>query len=117
MGQGELLKLVKQQLIVFIDELIDVIPEQDDLHVVKLIVREQLLDSEIMEFLVSKILPLEDLIRKRDCENLCRSIQMFSPKVSKYIIIWETADEENRNIVWEWLNHFMELAKKYKKIV
>lgn len=118
------LSILKKELIFFMDELIEMYPGETDFLVIRFFMDNQVPVLDMMNYIIDKILPLEHYIVKRDSkfflENqvLFEGLQGNEGKVNYFKEMWasETLQEEDREMMWTWFEHFVSIAKKYKHL-
>jgi predicted KAP-like P-loop ATPase len=123
MNENTLLTLLKKELIIFLDELIALIPEEKDFLVIRFVVKDQLAITDIMNYIINQLVPLEHYVKNRD-ERFFLEHQVFfeelqqdqHAKVNYFKNVWKkSTDEDNKNIIWNWFEHFIQLGKCYQK--
>ena len=124
MNTNALLTLLKKELIIFLDELIALFPEEKDFLVIRFVVKDQLAITDIMNYIITKLVPLEHYVKNKD-ERFFLEHQVFfedlqkdgHEKVNYFKNIWTSStDKDNKDIIWNWFEHFIQLGKCYKKI-
>jgi predicted KAP-like P-loop ATPase len=123
MNENTLLTLLKKELIIFLDELIALLPEEKDFLVIRFVVKDQLAITDIMNYIINQLVPLEHYVKNRD-ERFFLEHQVFfeelqqdqHAKVNYFKNVWKkSTDEDNKNIIWNWFEHFIQLGKCYQK--
>ena len=111
----------KTSLVNFLDELIEQFPEEGDLVVARIFLNDQVPTEQIMNVVICKILPLKDLVKKKDenffINNNILFEQLNKDKVNRFKILWRSdrLDNEDRLVIWRWYELFISLAEKYQK--
>ena len=125
MNANSLLTLLKKELIIFLDELIALLPEEKDFLVIRFVVKDQLAITDVMNYIITKLVPLEHYVKNRD-ERFFLEHQVFfeelqrdlHEKVNYFKNIWTSStDEDNKDIIWNWFEHFIQLGKCYQKVL
>lgn len=117
---------LKTQLLNFMNEIVLQFEESDKEILQDLIVARLGLSifppSTIMEYVIEEILPLKDVIKIRDdkfflCNNILFS-KLNKNKVDCFKKIWmsEKLDEDEKMVIWSWIDLFVKLAEKYEKV-
>ena len=116
----------KKQLLTFFDELIDQFPQEGDLVVLRLFISNQIPIKDAMEAFNFKINTEEQMLRKmikkRD-ESYFLDNNPFDSiskdKVSHFKKLWLSGslDDEDKRIIWQWVDTFIFLGDKYMKAV
>jgi hypothetical protein len=122
MSQIQLLSILKKELLAFVDELIELYPSEKDFLVIKFFLENQVPMVDVMNFLIEKILPIEHCIHSRDDKFFLENQVLFeqlrdkSTKVNYFKNMWtsDTVDNDDREMIWTWFEHFASIAKKYK---
>ena len=111
----------KTSLVNFLDELIEQFPEEGDLVVARIFLNDQVPTEQIMNVVICKILPLKELVKKKDenffINNNILFEQLNKDKVNRFKILWRSdrLDNEDRLVIWRWYELFISLAEKYQK--
>jgi len=119
----QLLQVLKQQLLRFFDELIALLPEEKDLLVMRFMLKDQIPITEVMQYILDNIMPLEPQITSRDesffLEHrvLFEDLKSHHSKVNHFKEIWQhSTDPENKEALWNWFNCFVNIGKKYQTL-
>ena len=118
----ELLSQLRDDLMRFIDELIVILPGNGHLVIMKSFVKIVIIE-DVASYIVRNILPLEDKVKARDEQYFIENAIMFetlqdrASTVNHFRDLWiQTDDDYNKNIVWQWLEHFIESAKNIQAL-
>jgi hypothetical protein len=127
MSEIEILKQFKNSLISFLDELIVQFPEEGDIVIFRIFVKDRIIISNIMNYFVQKILPLKKMVDERNEDFFLNHCSIFEDinndtqkhKVNKFKKLWRSnsLDEDDRIVIWKWFDSFMFLSEKYQKIL
>jgi hypothetical protein len=127
MSEIEILKQFKNSLISFLDELIVQFPEEGDIVIFRIFVKDRIIISSIMNYFVQKILPLKKMVDERNEDFFLNYCSIFEDinndtqknKVNKFKKLWRSncLDEDDRIVIWKWFDSFMFLSEKYQKIL
>ena len=114
---------MKQNLLDFIADLMIILPEESDLRLFYIFVEHQLPMVDVAKYIAKNIVPLKKRIKDRDDtyfkENavLFEKLGEFESEVNRFKLLWDAnPDEENRTMVWLWLEKFVELGEMYRKL-
>lgn len=117
----QLLQTLKTQLLQFFDELISILPNEVDFIAIRFFIKDQVPITDIMDYIIKKLVPLESFVTNRDerffleHQVLFEDLRDHDSKVNYFKGMWETSsDEENKEIIWNWFNCFIQIAKKYQ---
>ena len=120
MSQLDLLKQLKDQLIIFFDELIELLPGEPDLIIVRIFLKDKIPVETIMKYMKDKLVPLKQLVKDKDDTFFLQNNILFEEidtnKVNHFKKLWESKklDKENKETMWKWFRSFIYLAEKYK---
>jgi hypothetical protein len=118
----QVLQQFKKQLISFFDELISQFPEEADLVLLRIFFNDQVQIKDVMEHFIHKLLTLRDMIKNRDETFFLEHNVLFQTldkdKVSHFKKLWRSGrlDNDDKQVVWKWVDSFVVLADKYQKI-
>lgn len=121
MSEIEILKQFKDGLITFLDELIDQFPQEGDLIIIRIFLKDRIPITDMMNTFVINILPFKKMVIDRNEDfflNHCNILDSHDKsKVNKFKTLWRSPylDDDNKRIVWEWFDSFIYLAEKYQK--
>ena len=122
MSELELLVQLKDQLIFFFDELIAILPEEPDLVIVRIFMKDKIPIIEVMKYIVEKLVPLKQMVKQRDDNFFLSHNILFEKlddkKVNHFKRLWQSGslDKENKETIWRWFASFIYLAEKYQKL-
>ena len=117
----QILKTFKSTLISFIDELISQYPNDSELILIRIFLKDQIPIQSIMNEFLLKLNTYKPMIEKKDDavfeddDFLTFGQQSGLTNLKK---LWKAnnIDDEDKDIIWEWLNSFVFLCEKYQKI-
>jgi len=121
MSRIQILTDFKSSLVNFFDELIEQFPEEGDLVVIRIFLNDQVPIADVMATVVAKLLPLKDLVKKRDESFFINNNVLFDKldknKVNHFKTLWKSSklDQEDRDVIWKWYDLFISLSEKYQK--
>ena len=124
-NKTELLVLLKNQLINFLDELIDSFPRESDFVIFRIFLSNQIPIEEVMNYIANTLLPLQDMIKTKDDNFFLNNNILFGDfnsdkmrKVNHFKELWQSTeiDKEDRNVIWRWFSSFINIASKYKNL-
>lgn len=121
----EILLEFKKQLVIFIDELIDQFPNEGDLIIIRLFISNQVSIKDLIENFILQINKdnqhFRKMIKDRN-DTLFLEYNIFgkifgNSKVSHFKKIWRSSslDQEDKKIIWQWVDTFVYIADKYIK--
>ena len=125
MSKLQVLIEFKTGLISFFDELIDQFPNEGDLVIFRIFLKDQILIEDVMNIFNNAINKdngsLKKMIKDRNEtffleNNIFDSISKI--KITHFKKLWRSGslDEEDKKVVWRWIDSFVYLGDKYLKI-
>lgn len=121
---SQLLQILKKQMLLFLDELINMLPEEQDFIVMRFLINDQVPITLVMEYIIKNIVPLEQYVLNKDerffLDHNISFINMsdHGEKVDHFKRLWESStDEDDKEMFWNWFKYFIDLGKKYDKLV
>jgi hypothetical protein len=126
MSEIEVLSEFKTQLLAFFDELIGQFPREGDLVVARLFLANQIQTKDAMEIFIHKMntneQELKKMVKTRN-ELLFLEHSLFDnlgkDKVTHFKKLWRSGqlDDEDKQVIWNWIDAFVYLSDKYIKAV
>lgn len=120
MSQLELLIRLKEQLVFFLDELIELLPQEPDLVIVRIFLKDKIPIEEVMKYIKAELVPLKPLVESKDDKFFMENNILFETlddrKVNHFKRLWTNGslDNEDKDTIWRWFRGFIFLAEKYK---
>lgn len=117
----ELLTELKSQLLVFLEELIEQFPDEGDLIIIRIFLKDQLPIHDIMLHIIEHLVPLKSLVVSKNdkffLENTVLFEELKQDNVNHFKKLWQSGvlSEEDKDVIWEWFLFFIEHAEKYQK--
>lgn len=112
--------LFREQFITFLEELYEQFPEETDLVIVKIFIKDQIPLITIMDYIIKWLIPCVDKIKKKDEDFFLNNDDMFSKlpnaKVLHIKILWQSGKltDEDKDIIWDWFNVFSTICTRYQ---
>lgn len=122
MTKEQILHKFHENFVRFIDELIEQFPSNNNLHLARVLAKDQIAPWKLIEKYIEFILPIRSLVDNRDESFFLNDNEGFSKLPIKSIMnlreLWlnPSLDEEDKNIIWKWMDLFNVLAEKYKEL-
>jgi hypothetical protein len=125
MSSIKLLTMFKTQILSFCDELIEQFPEEADFVVLKLCVDGRIPIKTAIDGFIKSInrddKKLRVMIKARNDKFFIEENPfsfISSDKVSRFSKIWSSSsmDDEDRNVIWRWIDTFVTIADNYTAI-
>lgn len=117
MDQTSLLKKYKTTLIKFIDDLMIQFPEEGELIIGRVLIKDQIPIEQILDSMTERLLPYIPKIKSRDEAFFLNEDDVFSGldvgKTIKFKKIWKSArlSTEDRDAIWKWIDLLVRFAK------
>ena len=111
----------KKGLISFFDELIEQFPEHGDLVVIRILLKDQLPVTQIMNHFIQNVLPEKPLVKERNQKFFTESNALFgllgNDRANNLKNIWKSPklDKDDRDVMWKWIDTFIMMVEKYQK--
>lgn len=121
----ELLIQLKEQLVNFLDELIESFPSEPDFVIFRIFVNDRIPIVDIMKYITKNLCPLQDMIKARNEEFFLNHNILFekfseneSSKVNHFKRLWtsKSLDKEDKEVIWRWFQSFILLGNKWMEI-
>ena len=123
MAELPILKQFKEHLISFFDELISQFPEEPDLIILRIFFNDQISIRTVVENFMHKLITVRDIISRRDETFFLEQNGIFDSlnkdKVNHFKRLWRSGrlDDEDKQIMWKWVDSFVILADKYQRVI
>ena len=119
----EVLREFKSQLIIFFDELIENFPEEGDLVIARLFIANQVPIVDLMNDFNHHINKddqrLRKMIKDRREDFFLHNTLFANHKntLSRFKKLWRsgTLDDDDKEIIWKWVDTFIFLSDKYNR--
>lgn len=118
-----LLKEFQVQLLRFVDELMEQFPHVAEFVIIRIFIKDQVSIYDLLGRFNRDLLPHKDQIRDRN-EAFFLENSLFLTKgsvsedrVNFFKDLWlsDRLDTTDRQIIWEWMDVFMQIGEKYEK--
>lgn len=118
----EILSVFKEQMVQFLDELIESFPDQADFVIFRIFIKDQIPIASVMNYIVNKLLPLRELVKNRDETFFLDNNILFdsmdskkSNKINQFQNLWKSSQvsKDDKDVLWLWFDTFLALANKY----
>lgn len=109
-------------LLQFFDELIGQFPEEGDLIIIRVFLKDKVSILDTINYCCLNILPLKNNIKEKDesifLDNDALFEKLNKDNVNRFKKLWRSGrlDQKDKDVVWEWLNLFIKLMEKHQKI-
>jgi hypothetical protein len=115
----KILNKFHNSLVNFFDELVEMFPNEQEFILLRILIKDQIPSTQIMSYFefALKNKQIMSSIENRD-DNFFLDNLLFS-KINKSDIfkkIWiNKLNEDDKNIIWKWVDSFMKLTEEYIK--
>jgi hypothetical protein len=106
----------------FIDELVQQFPNDSDIVMCRIFIKDQIPTQTIMDKFIKYFTPQEELIKNKDplfftmgTSEFCSSLNLNTNIFEK---VWFSGvlDDEDKEITWQWITSLYKIVDKYKTI-
>ena len=122
MDKLELLSAFRENIIKFFDALIELLPKEGDLYVLRIMFESQIPMDNALKLFSARILPHAEMVKKKDERFFIECTDLFSgirkDKVSYFKDLWTsgTLTPEDKESLWKWFKLFLYYATQYEKL-
>ena len=118
LSKEEIMILFRKQLVNFIDELIDSFPSEGNLVIGRIYVANQLIIEDALNGFCNSLTKYRESIRTRDVVFFREHNLLGSPNkdnINYLKKLWDegTLDDEEKLVIWEWVDLFVTIADTY----
>jgi hypothetical protein len=123
-GKLYYMKEFRNHLVQFLDELIEQFPRESDFVIMRIFIKDQIPVADVIGRFIRDLLPYKEQAQKRDDKFFIEHpfIYISSSEheqagghVDHFTRLWQsdTLDENDRKIIWDWIDIFMQFGNKY----
>ena len=125
MSEVQVLIEFKNSLISFFDELIEQFPEEGDLVMIRIFLKDQIPIEDVINIFNHNINKNEQKLKKMtkdrdEASFLDNNIfdTVNQGKISHFKKLWRSGrlDKEDKEVIWRWVDSFIYLGDKYNKL-
>lgn len=126
MKKEDYYKKFKSRFIEFVNELVTHFDTDVNLILFRVYVQNKLMDSDLMGKFMKNCLPFKNIVKKRDesffdsydltnNDNYREDEDINDNNIKIFKELWEsdTLDEEDREIMWKWIESLINFCEKY----
>lgn len=124
--ESDKLKLMKEfrdQLVIFLDEIIDQFPTECDFVLIRMFIKDQIPVHDILGRFIRDILPLKENVEKKDESFFLENTLLYTggnisnEKINHFQQLWqsEKLDDDDRDTIWNWMSCFIKIADCYHR--
>lgn len=122
MNEIEILGKFKSNLIDFLEELDEIVPDDPDLITLRIFVNDQIPTQDLVKSFVQNLYQHKDRVAARDANFFLNKKDLFAKvkpeTLEKFKRIWrsKTLDDADRQAIWSWADLFYKLGDEYVKV-
>lgn len=122
----------KNQIIKFLDELIEQFSDRGEFMILRIFVKDQIPLEQVLGKFITDVLPYQEFVKKRDASLFLKtdviSHALLGSSQKEYLqenqdtanalkSLWLSGrlDDADRDTIWDWLELFLTIADKYHK--
>jgi hypothetical protein len=119
----QLMAEFRTQLVTFLDELIEQFPQEGDFVIIRIFIKDQVPVADVIGRFIRDLLPLKDQVKSRNQDFFLQNTILYTgaslanDKINHFKDLWlsKQLDENDREIIWRWMDLFINIAYKYQK--
>lgn len=121
MNEIEILGKFKNNLIKFLEELDEIIPDDPDLVTLRIFIGDQIPTHDLVKTFIQNLYQHKDRVKARDSNFFLGQKDLFSrvrpETLEKFKKIWRSnqLEKEDRQAIWAWADLFYKLGDDYVK--
>jgi hypothetical protein len=118
-----LMQKFRDQLVTFLDEIIDQFPTECDFVLIRMFIKDQIPVHDILGRFIRDILPLKEHVQKREETFFLNNTLLYTggnisdEKINHFQELWQSdkLDAEDRETIWTWMECFIKISDCYFK--
>jgi len=102
-------------LVSFFDELVDMFPKEGDFVALRIMIKDQIPVTQIVNHFKSNLLPEKEVIKSRNKKFFDKNVlftQVGESQAQKFKKLFNGLDSEDQESIWKWLDAFVLLTEK-----
>ena len=111
----------RNQLVNFLDELIEQFPEESDLYIIRIFLKDQIPVYDVLGRYIRDLLPLKKIVDKRDESYFLQNDILYEQsgvaldKVNNFRQLWlsDKLDDNDREVIWKWMDLLNHIGANY----
>ena len=119
----QLMAEFRTQLVTFLDELIEQFPQEGDFVIIRIFIKDQVPVADVIGRFIRDLLPLKDQVKSRNQDFFLQNTILYTgaslanDTINHFKDLWlsKQLDENDREIIWRWMDLFINIAYKYQK--
>lgn len=113
----------RNQLVTFLDELIEQFPQEGDFVIIRIFIKDQIPVCDVIGRFIRDLLPLREQVKAKNEDFFLQNSILYTgaslanDKVNHFKDLWlsNQLDDNDRDIIWKWMDLFINIAYKYHK--
>lgn len=113
----------RNQLVTFLDELIEQFPQEGDFVIIRIFIKDQIPVCDVIGRFIRDLLPLREQVKAKNQDFFLQNSILYTgaslanDKVNHFKDLWlsNQLDDNDRDIIWKWMDLFINIAHKYHK--
>lgn len=118
-----LMQKFRDQLVTFLDEIIDQFPTECDFVLIRMFIKDQIPVHDILGRFIRDILPLKEHVEKREETFFLNNTLLYTggnisdDKINHFQELWQSdkLDADDRETIWTWMECFIKISDCYFK--
>lgn len=118
-----LMQKFRDQLVTFLDEIIDQFPTECDFVLIRMFIKDQIPVHDILGRFIRDILPLKEHVEKREETFFLNNTLLYTggnisdEKINHFQELWQSdkLDADDRETIWTWMECFIKISDCYFK--
>lgn len=122
MSEIQILTSLKNDLLKFLDQLILILPNEGDLIIIRYFIADKIPINDIMDYIVTKLLPLNELVKNKNDNFFLQNNILFDKidnnKVNYFKNLWisDKLDQQDKDTIWMWFRRILLRAEQFTKL-
>jgi hypothetical protein len=116
-----LMKEFREQLVNFLDEIIDQFPMESDFVLIRMFIKDQIPVHDVLGRFIKDILPLKEYVKNRDESFFLDNQILYTggninlEKIDHFKKLWKSdlLDKDDRDTIWKWMDCFIKISNNY----
>jgi len=117
-----LLTQFKDKIIEFFDALLELLPKEQDLYMLRIMFESQIPIENAMKIFASRIIPYGGMVKAKDERFFIECTDLFSgirkDRVSYFKDLWTSGSltDQDKESLWKWFRVFLHYALQYSNM-
>lgn len=118
-----LMQKFRDQLVTFLDEIIEQFPTECDFVLIRMFIKDQIPVHDILGRFIRDILPLKEHVEKKEETFFLNNTLLYTggnisdEKINHFQDLWQSdkLDPDDRETIWTWMECFIKISDCYFK--